>query len=234
MRSRFRPGPAMIVACIAVLIALGGTATAVTYVVSSNSQVGPGTISGHKPPSSDHANIISGSVNATDLSNQAVTAAKIAKPEAWHAVGAGSTSQDLCTNSGNTAVFCSDGPGFGGSSFFPWDNLGNSYATAGFYKDQLGIVHLKGIVAEDTETVSSMPTLSNIFRLPPSYAPTKQRVFPGVGGEASRGFDVVQGRVDVQPNGLVTFVEDCTSDRSDCSASGSYVTLDAISYRPDG
>src|SRR5690242_13933793 len=70
MRSRFRPSPAMIVACIALFVALGGTATAVTYVVSSNSQVGPGTISGHKPPTSKHANIIGGSINGKDIANR--------------------------------------------------------------------------------------------------------------------------------------------------------------------
>jgi cysteine-rich repeat protein len=72
MRSRFRPSPAMIVACIALFVALGGTATAVTYVVSSNSQIGPGTVSGHKPPTGKHSNIIAGSVNATDLASGSV------------------------------------------------------------------------------------------------------------------------------------------------------------------
>ena len=70
MRFRFRPSPAMIVACAALFVALGGTATAVTYVVSSNSQIGPGTVSGHKPPTGKHANIIAGSINGTDIADQ--------------------------------------------------------------------------------------------------------------------------------------------------------------------
>src|SRR6266550_4752991 len=70
MRFRFRPSPAMIIACIALFVALGGTATAVTYVVSSNSQIGPGTISGHKPPSGKHANIIAGSINGKDIADR--------------------------------------------------------------------------------------------------------------------------------------------------------------------
>src|SRR6476646_2048422 len=69
MRSRFRPSPAMIVACLSLFVALGGTAMAVTYVVSSNSQIGPGTISGHKPPSGKHANIIAGSINGKDIAD---------------------------------------------------------------------------------------------------------------------------------------------------------------------
>jgi hypothetical protein len=73
----FRPSPAMIVACVALFVALGGTATAVTYVVSSNSQIGPGTVSGHNPPTGKHANIIGGSVNANDLAAGAVTHPKL-------------------------------------------------------------------------------------------------------------------------------------------------------------
>jgi hypothetical protein len=72
MRSRFRPSPAMIVACIALFVALGGTATAVTYVVSSNSQIGPGTVSGHKPPTGKHSNVIAGSINGKDIADRSV------------------------------------------------------------------------------------------------------------------------------------------------------------------
>jgi hypothetical protein len=55
----------------------GGTALA-SYVVSSNSQIGPNTVSGHHPPSGKHANLIAASVNATDLANSAVTLGKLA------------------------------------------------------------------------------------------------------------------------------------------------------------
>jgi hypothetical protein len=79
MRSQFRPSPAMIVACIALFVALGGTATAVTYVVSSNSQIGPGTVSGHKPPTGKHANIIAGSVNGLDVADNSLRGADIAE-----------------------------------------------------------------------------------------------------------------------------------------------------------
>jgi hypothetical protein len=63
-----RPSPAMIVACVALFVAVGGTALAASYVVSSNSQVARGTISGHRPPSGKHANIIGGSISVRDLS----------------------------------------------------------------------------------------------------------------------------------------------------------------------
>src|SRR5207249_8197375 len=52
----------------AFLVLRGGTALA-AYVVSSNSQIGPGTVSGHKPPTGKHANIIAGSINGQDVAN---------------------------------------------------------------------------------------------------------------------------------------------------------------------
>jgi hypothetical protein len=70
MRSRFRLSHATVVAYAALFVALGGTATAVTYVVSSNSQIGPGTISGHQPPTGKHANIIANSINGTDIADR--------------------------------------------------------------------------------------------------------------------------------------------------------------------
>src|SRR5437588_2220334 len=68
---------ANVVSMVALFVALGGTALA-SVIISSNSQVAQNTISGHKPPSGDHSNLISGSVNATDLASSAVSAAKLA------------------------------------------------------------------------------------------------------------------------------------------------------------
>jgi hypothetical protein len=70
----FRPSPAMVVACVALFVALGGTALATSLVVSSNKQVGPNTISGHNPPSGDHANVVAHSIDGKDLASQSVTA----------------------------------------------------------------------------------------------------------------------------------------------------------------
>jgi hypothetical protein len=67
----------VMVTILAFLVLGGGTALA-SFVVSSNSQIGPGTVSGHKPPSGDHSNLIGGSVNGTDLATGAVGTAKIA------------------------------------------------------------------------------------------------------------------------------------------------------------
>jgi hypothetical protein len=229
---RRRLSYANVMATLAVFIAIGGTATA-AVVVSSNSQVAKDTISGHKPPTGKHSNIIGGSVNATDLATQAVTAGKIAAPEAWHAVAAGSNPGNACSDATKTAVFCTDLTN-GGTVWTPWKNFGGGNATAAFYKDQLGIVHLKGLVVPPDQGVTpSSPFRREIFRLPGAYGPQSTRVFPSV-GQASYGQEVAQGRVDVQSDGQVVIEQDCVTTTSGCSANLGYLSLEGISFRPDG
>jgi hypothetical protein len=67
---------ANVVSVIALFVALGGTAMA-GVIITRNSQVDRGTISGHKPPRGKHPNIMRGSVNGTDLANNLVGGAKI-------------------------------------------------------------------------------------------------------------------------------------------------------------
>jgi hypothetical protein len=129
---KHRPSPAMVVALVALVFALGGTAGA-AVIITSNSQVGPGTISGAFPPGGDTANLIAGSVGGTDLhaagvknaamatgsvatsniQNGAVTAKKIANgvisARAWGYVTGGG---DLdSTNSHNVVSSTSVGNG---------------------------------------------------------------------------------------------------------------------------
>ena len=131
------------------------------------------------------------------------------------------------------AVFCSEQTFEG---FAPWQNYGAPHATAAFYKDQLGIVHLKGLVktiqSDQSQTLQERP----IFRLPPGYRPATRRVFASVG---SMGFanEVVVGRVDVLPDGIVELVQDCIpfgENGFSCSANGQWVTLDGLAFRPSG
>lgn len=69
---------ANVVATLALFLVLaGGTAFGVTYVVSSNSQIGPNTVSGHKPPTGKHSNIIPGTVNGSDLSANSVSSSTV-------------------------------------------------------------------------------------------------------------------------------------------------------------
>ena len=69
---------ANVVATLALFLVVGGGTALASYVVSSNSQIGPGTVSGHRAPSGDHPNIISGSIGGKDLAGGAVGGAKLA------------------------------------------------------------------------------------------------------------------------------------------------------------
>jgi hypothetical protein len=68
---------ANVISTLCLFLLLGGGTALAAYVVSSNSQIGPGTVSGHKPPSGDHANIIAGSVNGQDVADNSSTGADI-------------------------------------------------------------------------------------------------------------------------------------------------------------
>jgi hypothetical protein len=52
---------------ISFLLVLGGGTALAAYVISSNGQVGPRTISGHHPPRGDHANVVPASIAGQDV-----------------------------------------------------------------------------------------------------------------------------------------------------------------------
>jgi hypothetical protein len=69
---------ANVISTLTLFLVLGGGTALAAYVVSSNSQIGPATVSGHRPPSGDHANVIAGSVNGFDVADNSLTGADIA------------------------------------------------------------------------------------------------------------------------------------------------------------
>jgi hypothetical protein len=66
-----------VLAVIAIFLALSGTAYA-GFIVNSNSDIAPDTVSGHNPPSGDHSNLIDASVTTQDLASSGVTTGKLA------------------------------------------------------------------------------------------------------------------------------------------------------------
>jgi hypothetical protein len=95
MRIRSRLTYANVMVTIPAFIVLGGgTAAAVNYVVSSNSQIGPDTVSGHHLPTGKHANLIAGSVDGTDVADHSLRGTDVlesslgAVPDAKYAAGA--------------------------------------------------------------------------------------------------------------------------------------------------
>lgn len=70
-----------------------------------------------------------------------------------------------------------------------WTNYGNGFATAQYFKDKQGIVHIKGLVTSGTIGVP-------IFTLPVGYRPQETRMFTGWANGGSARFDVYSdGRV---------------------------------------
>jgi hypothetical protein len=68
---------ANVMVTILAFVVLGGGTALGAYVVSSNSQVGPNTISGHHPPSGKNANLIPASVNGQDVADNSLRGADI-------------------------------------------------------------------------------------------------------------------------------------------------------------
>ncbi len=170
----------------------------------TSSKVLDGTLAGR--------DVLDDSLKGSDIDESTLSGLGSGPAEAWHTVAAGSSTGDRCADASVTAVFCSDVfHSSGGDIFFPWHNYGGAFASAAFYKDQVGVVHLKGLVGYGNAGGRSEVTDYPIFRLPADYRPDRRRVFASVGGFGDA--EVVQGRVDVQRNGLVTFVQGCgTSD----------------------
>jgi hypothetical protein len=69
---------ANVMATLAVFLVLGGGTALASYVISSNSQVGPNTISGHHVSGTTHPNLIAGSVGSKDVADNTLTGADIA------------------------------------------------------------------------------------------------------------------------------------------------------------
>lgn len=88
-----------------------------------------------------------------------------------------------------------------------WVNYGLGFTPAGFYKDKMGRVHLRGLVGGGS---------GEIFILPAGYRPAYQLIFCVVADNAL-------GRVDVTAAGTVLFVV----------GSNAFVSLDGISFRAE-
>src|SRR5947199_252010 len=68
---------ATFVAYLALFVAVGGTATAASYVITRNSQLGPGTVSGSLPTAGKHDNIIGGTLGGADVGDNSLTGADV-------------------------------------------------------------------------------------------------------------------------------------------------------------
>jgi hypothetical protein len=97
-----------------------------------------------------------------------------------------------------------------------WGDYGSGYVTAAYRKDQLGMVHLRGLVTNTAGPAKASP----IAVLPAGYRPPARLLFT-VGAGQPEG----TARLDITTEGQLLWV-------SGASADGDYSSLDQISYWP--
>ncbi len=126
-------------------------------------------------------------LNADRLDGLDSTAFARKTSESWHEVGT------------------SSGPAFGVHCFETepgcetrWANYGSDWGTVAFFKDALGIVHLKGLARHSTVTSSTLgcDVVEEIFTLPTGYRPAARAAFATIS-------DNTAARVDIYANGEV-------------------------------
>ncbi len=199
---------ANVVSCLALFVALGSGAYAAT----------------HLPKNSVGARQLKkNAVTTLKLRNEAVTAAKVKggtltgiqiNASTLGTVPTAQTANSLAPSEGWHEIGAPNQPGFHDG----WNNLpsGSSRETVGFYKDQDGVVHLKGMAKSGTGV---------IFDLPPGYRPVNQRLLLFPVSCACGTQDT--GTVIVEGPGLAPGHEGAVDPPSGATS----VSLDGITFR---
>ena len=196
-----------VVAYLALFVALGGSAYAVT-ALDRNSVKSKHIVNGQVK----RADIAANAVNASKLAANAVNADKLAS-DTWH---------EVATASGLGTFF-----GFVNAAGTPdcyWQNVGGEHQTAAFFRDVEGIVHLKGLVqmVDEPNAQPCGDAEVDIFQLPEGYRPEAKAHFATV-------TDAKPGRVAVFPDGTVLIAAPGTLD--DAHA---FVSLDGLDFPAAG
>ena len=97
-----------------------------------------------------------------------------------------------------------------------WVNYGAGFHSAGYYKDPLGVVHIRGLIKDGTVTIGT-----TLFTLPVGYRPSQAVLFDVAGYIPPNPASV---RIDVNASGTVTI---------NSTADNYYLSLSGISFRAD-
>jgi len=159
---RYRPSPAVVIAFVALFVALSAGAVANLPGVG---RVNSGDIRNNSVLSKDIRNR---TIRGKDVHNETISARQIRDPEAYHRVGA--TGEPPFKNGAH--------------------NFGFGYSTTAFFKDNEGIVHLRGTMTATNAKVA--------FTLPAGYRPA-QILDIGVIAKGATGLIYVHPNGDVEP-----------------------------------
>jgi hypothetical protein len=216
-----KPSPAMGIALIALFIALGGTTYAATggnFILGqantatnqtslsgsvngattgggkvlqlTNTSTGAGatalglTVASGKPPLAVNSGTKVANLNVDKIDNLDSSAFARNAQEPWHEVGTPGQPPFLYSPT--------DDP-----TSTEWQNYGFGFNTAAFFKDSLGIVHLKGIVRWTRNAgLQADCDYWTIFQLPVGYRPALWEILPAFKNSQPT-------RIDVGNNGWV-------------------------------
>ncbi len=210
-----RPSPALVVSLIALVVASAGTATAAGVLIRSSRQVAKGAIN-----SGDLAN--RKAVNLIDLTPAARAALSGKVGPAGAPGGPGPKGEKGDKGAPGSPVPAPEAFREVGASGQPafengWTNFGGAqYESTGFYKDPLGVVHLKGTIQGGS--------VATVFTLPAGYRPAKSQFFPVVANNTF-GDVLVRGVSEGSAAGQVHF---------NAGDDSSFVSLNGISFRAAG
>ena len=207
MKRRPRLSYANVMSTIAVFIALGGTSYAVARNSIGNAQLKRNAVTAAK--------VKDRSLGTSELSSAARASLRGSRglrgpagPQGEPGTASGSSAaQSLAPEAWQPL-----GP-IGG-----WGNYSGGYEAAGFRKDRQGQVHLRGLISQG----GGLPSKSKIIAvLPAGYRPAKRHILTTFGG-APPGVS----RVDILPDGALTWVTGPDTERD-------YTSLSGLSYWPD-
>lgn len=151
-----RPSPAIIVAILALVAALAGSAIAGPHANTSavtKSKLKKIATKQADKQIDERAPGLS-VANANALEGKPASAFASSESEPYHEVGSPGE------------------PGFQNG----WANVDSGFSTAAFYKDPLGVVHLKGDIDNATDDNTAA------FTLPPGYRPSQSLFLPAAAG----------------------------------------------------
>jgi hypothetical protein len=233
MRSHLvgRPSPAMVVACLALLVALSGTGYAAIKL--------PAKSVGSKQ-------LKTGAVTNVKLARRAVTGAKVAGnsltgtqikeatlatvPKATHATTADSASTAAHATTADTATGIAPAEAFHlvgapGEPVFQnsWHNGASIYdEPLGFYKDREGVVHLRGLISGGAPN-------NTIFQLPAGYRPAAGKIarFPAT-CECDLGAQATA--ITIEGSGFSATLDGAVAMFNGSLSTGNKLSLNGISF----